>query len=183
MQLRRLQLQARTIIERRVGQLTHLNDDLLQVSRITTGRVQLRQVRVAVGGIVERAVESVRPLIGQKRHELTVAIPSEPIWLYAGAALLEQGAVNLLNSAAKSTDEGGRIGLTVAQDGDEVARTMRQQAVLKIVVLVAVIGYGQESDRLQSKAAGSDHQLVKPATFGKLQVIPATASSTQRRSS
>ncbi len=67
-----IQQQARGIIERQVGQLSRLVDDLLEISRITTGRVQLRQERVAVSGIVECAVESVRPLIDQHKHELTV---------------------------------------------------------------------------------------------------------------
>ena len=114
-----LQQQARSIIERQVGQLTHLVDDLLEVSRITTGRIQLRRERVAVSGIVERAVETVRPLIDQRRHELTVSLPPQPIWLYADAARLEQVVVNLLTNAAKYTDEGGHIWLTVQQEGDE----------------------------------------------------------------
>ena len=112
-----IQQQARDIIERQVGQLSHLVDDLLEISRITTGRVQLRQERVAVSGIVECAVESVRPLIDQRKHELTVSLSPQPIWLYADAARLEQVVVNLLNNAAKYTDEGGHIWLTVQQEG------------------------------------------------------------------
>ncbi len=65
----------------------------MEVSRITTGRIQLRRERVAVSGIVERAVETVRPLIDQRRHELTVSLPPQPIWLYADAARLEQVVV------------------------------------------------------------------------------------------
>jgi PAS domain S-box-containing protein len=111
-----IQQQARDIIERQVGQLSHLIDDLLEISRITTGRVQLRQERVAVNGIVECAVQSVRPLIDQHKHELSVSLSPQPIWLYADAARLEQVLVNLLNNAAKYTDEGGHIWLTVEQE-------------------------------------------------------------------
>ena len=68
-------------------------------------------------GIVERAVESVRPLIERRRHELSVSLPQEPIWLHADPTRLEQVVVNLLNNAAKYTDEGGRIWLTVQQRG------------------------------------------------------------------
>lgn len=108
-----LQLQARQVIERQLAQLTHLVDDLLEVSRITTGRVQLRQERIALGGIVERAVETAQPLIDQRRHQLQVSLPVEPIFLLGDAARLEQVLVNLLTNAAKYTDEGGRIWLSV----------------------------------------------------------------------
>ena len=70
-----IQQQARTIIERQVGQMTALVNDLLEVSRITTGRIQLRQDRIVLQGVVERAVESARPLIEQRRHTLTVSLP------------------------------------------------------------------------------------------------------------
>ncbi len=120
-----LQQQARTIIERQVGQLNHLVDDLLEVSRITSGRVQLRQEQIAMSGIVERAVETTNPLIVQRRHELTVSVPTQPIWLYADAARLEQVVVNLLTNAAKYTDEGGHIWLTVEQASDAAVLRVR----------------------------------------------------------
>jgi len=124
-----LQRQARSIIERQVTQLTRLVDDLLEVSRITTGRVQLRRDRIVVGGIVERAVETARPLMDQGGHELTVSLPPQPIWLYADAARLEQVVVNLLTNAAKYTDEGGRIWLTVGQEGEECVLRVRDTGV------------------------------------------------------
>ena len=124
-----IQQQARGIIERQMGQLQHLVDDLLEVSRITTGRVQLRQVTVAVSGIVEVAVETARPLIEQRRHELTVSLPSEPVWLNADAARLEQVVVNLLTNAAKYTDEGGHIGLTVQPVGRDCVIRVRDTGV------------------------------------------------------
>ncbi len=316
-----------------MGQLNHLVDELLEVSRITTGRVRLRQERIVVSGIVERAVETARPLIEQRRHELTVSLPAHPIWLHADAARLEQVVVNLLTNAAKYTDEGGHIWLTVEQEGEaavlrvrdtgtgidpellprifdlftqaersldrsqgglgiglclvqrlvdlhggtvevysvlgqgsefvvrlpamatslppspslsiqtaqppatgcrvlvvddskdaavmlamlleasghevrmahdgptalkatidhrpdvvlldiglpgldgfEVAKRIRQQPALKHILLVAVTGYGQESDRERSQDAGFDHHLVKPADFDTLQDILATVS-------
>lgn len=115
----RTQQQARNIIERQLGKLQHLVDDLLEVSRITSGRVQLRQEWMSINGIAEGAVETVRPLIDQRHHELTVTLPMEPIWLYADAARLEQVVVNLLTNAAKYTEEGGRVWLTVEKDRDE----------------------------------------------------------------
>ena len=124
-----VQRQARTIIERQVAQLTRLIDDLMEVSRISTGRVQLRLERAAVNGIVERAVESARPLIDRHEHELTVSLSPEPIWLYADAARLEQVVVNLLNNAAKYTRDGGHISLTVRREGDECVLRVRDTGV------------------------------------------------------
>ena len=124
-----LQQQARTIIERQVGQLNHLVDDLLEVSRITTGRVQLRRDRVAMSGIVERAVETAHPLLLQRRHELTVTVSPQPIWVYADAARLEQVVVNLLTNAAKYTDDGGRIGLSIEQAGDSAVLRVRDTGI------------------------------------------------------
>ena len=117
--------QARGIIERKVGHLSHLVDDLLEVSRITTGRVQLRLEQVAVSAIVEQAVETVRPLIEERAHTLTISLPSEPVWLHGDAARLEQVVVNLLVNSAKYSDEGGHIWLTVEQDGDRAVLRVR----------------------------------------------------------
>jgi CheY-like chemotaxis protein len=115
----KVQQQARGIIERQLKQLQHLVDDLLEVSRLTTGTVQLRRERVAISGIIEDAVETVRPLIEQRRQELTVSLPTEPIWLHADAARLEQVVVNLLSNAAKYTAEGGHVWLTVELEEDK----------------------------------------------------------------
>lgn len=123
------QQQARTVIERQVTQLTRLVNDLMEVSRITTGRVQLRQNRVAVSGFVESAVETVRPLLDKHKHELTVSLPSEAIWLNADAARLEQVVVNLLTNAAKYTEEGGHIWLTVQRERDECVLRLRDTGV------------------------------------------------------
>ena len=111
-----IQQQARIIIERQMGHLQHLVDDLLEVSRITTGRVQLHREPIAVSTIVDGAVETVRPLLEQRRHELTVSLPSKSIWLHADAARLEQVVVNLLTNAAKYTEEEGHVWLTVEEE-------------------------------------------------------------------
>ena len=124
-----MQRQACAIIERQVGQLNHLVDDLLEVSRITTGRVQLRQEQVAVSDIVERAVETAQPLITQHRHHLTVRLPAQPVWLHADAARLEQVVVNLLTNAAKYTDEGGCIELSVQHDGPDAVLRVRDTGI------------------------------------------------------
>ena len=124
-----VQRKAHAIIERQVGQLTHLVDDLMEVSRTLTGRIQLRREQIDVSGIVERAVETARPLIDQHEHELTVSLPPDPIWLYADAARLEQVVTNLLTNAVKYTNEGGHIWLSVQQEGDKAVLRVRDTGV------------------------------------------------------
>ena len=124
-----LQQQARAMIERQVTQMTRLIDDLMEVSRFTTGRVQLRLERVTVNGVVERALGTSRPLVDRHHHELAVSLPPEPIWLDADAARLEQVMVNLLTNAAKYTPDGGRIVLSVRREGDECVLRVRDTGV------------------------------------------------------
>ena len=110
-------------------QLTHLVNDLLDVARTTTGRIQLYRELVAVSDIVERAVETARPLIDQRRHELTVSLPPDPIWLQADPFRLEQVVTNLLSNAAKYTDEGGHIWLSVQQEGNQAVLRVRDSGI------------------------------------------------------
>jgi len=124
-----IQHKARTIIERQLAQLTRLVDDLMEVSRITTGRIHLKLERVALDGIVESGVETARTLIGQRRHELTVSLPPHPIWLHADASRLQQVVVNLLTNAAKYTEEGGHIWVTIQEDGSDCLLKVRDTGV------------------------------------------------------
>jgi len=121
----RVQQQARHIIERQLGKLQHLVDDLLEVSRITSGRVKLRQEWVTVNSIAEGAVETVRPLLEQRRHELTVSLTETPLWLLGDPVRLEQVIVNLLTNAAKYTEEGGHVWLMVNREKDHCAIRVR----------------------------------------------------------
>jgi len=150
-----IQQRARGIIERQVGQLQHLVDDLLEVSRITTGRVQLRREPVAVSGIVEVAVETARPLIEQRRHELTVSLPPEPIWLHADAARLAQVVVNLLTNAAKYTTEGGHVSLSVRQEGDECVLRVQDTGVgISQTLLPRIFDLFTQADRSLDRSQG-----------------------------
>lgn len=150
-----LQLQARTMIERQLAQMTRLVDDLMEVSRITTGRVHLRQDRVAVAGIVERAVETASPILEQRRHELTVSVPDEPIWLFGDAGRLEQVIVNLLTNAAKYTEEGGRVWLTASQEGDEAVIRVRDTGVgIAPELLPRVFDLFTQAERSLDRAQG-----------------------------
>ena len=150
-----LQREARSVIERQVGQLARLVDDLLEVSRITTGRVRLQQDRLDVRGVVERAVESARPLIARRLHELSVSLPPEPIWLHADSTRLEQVVVNLLNNAAKYTEEGGQIRLAVRQEGDEMVLRVRDTGVgIAPEVLPHVFDLFTQADRSLDRSQG-----------------------------
>jgi len=150
-----IQQQARAIIERQSGQLKHLVDDLLEVSRITTGRVRLRREWVAMTGIVQAAVETVRPLIDQRRHELTVSMPPEPMWLHADASRLEQVVVNLLTNAAKYTDEGGHIWLTARQEGDACVLRVRDTGVgIAAELLPHIFDLFMQAERLMDRSQG-----------------------------
>jgi len=118
-----------SIIERQVGQLVRIVDELLEVSRITTGKIQLQQRPIAVGIVVENAVATVRSLIDRHSHELTVSLPTQLIWLNADAARLEQVMVNLLTNAAKYTEPGGHVWLTVQQEGEDAVFRVRDMGV------------------------------------------------------
>src|SRR5262249_60296692 len=120
---------ARDIIDRQVQQTTRLVDDLLDVSRITRGKVTLRKEPVDLAAVVARAVEVSRALIDARRHELAVTLPPEPVRLEADATRLAQVVANLLNDAAKYTEERGRIWLTVGRDGGEAVVRVRDNGV------------------------------------------------------
>jgi PAS domain S-box-containing protein len=124
-----LLLQGRGIIERQLGHLKHLVDDLLEVSRISTGRVKLRSEQIAISFVVEQALETAQPLMAQRRHTVTVSVPAEPLWLHADTARLEQVVVNLLTNAAKYTDSGGRIWLSVVREGDAAVLRVRDSGI------------------------------------------------------
>jgi PAS domain S-box-containing protein len=110
-----------SVISRQIRHLSRLVDDLLDVSRVTRGQVELRLDRVELHPLVRGAVETVQPLIEQRRHELRVTLPDEPLWLDADATRIEQVLTNLLNNAAKFTDPGGRLSVEVRRSGDEAA--------------------------------------------------------------
>ena len=113
------------IMERQVNHMVRLVDDLLEISRITRGKIELRKESVELAAIVRGAVETSRPLIDGAGHQLAVAIPPEPLTMEADAVRLTQVIANLLNNAAKYTDAGGQIWLSVRRDGDNVAISVR----------------------------------------------------------
>lgn len=107
------------VIDRQVNQLAHLVDDLLDVSRIVQGKITLHKATVEMDEVIDLALETSRPLIEARRHELNLTLPDDPLPLNGDVIRLAQVVGNLLNNAAKYTPEGGKIWLTVARrDGD-----------------------------------------------------------------
>jgi len=108
---------ARAMMERQLRQLVQLVNDLLDVSRITTGKMVLKKERSELGDIVRIAMESATPLIEASRHELDLQLPTESVHLMADAPRLAQVFLNLLNNAVKFTDPGGKIALSATVQG------------------------------------------------------------------
>lgn len=109
--------QARTMMERQMALLVRLVDDLLDVSRVSRGKLELRRERIALRAVVEAAIETVRPVIELAGHHLALDLPHEPVLLDGDLTRLAQVVSNLLNNAAKYTHQGGDIRLAVWLDG------------------------------------------------------------------
>ena len=120
--------QAHDIAEWQARHLARLVDDLLDVSRINSGKIELRKGRVDLREAVSR-VETARPLIESRRHSLSVTVPDDPLPLEANTARLEQVLSNLLNNSAKYTEPGGQISLTVERDAGEFVIKVRDNGI------------------------------------------------------
>ena len=117
------------ILERQVNHLVRLVDDLMEVSRMTRGKIALRRSVVDLASVVGAAVEMSRPLIESRRHALTIDLPQKPVVIDADATRLTQVFSNLLNNAANYTEPGGRIAIAARRDGEEVAVTISDTGV------------------------------------------------------
>ncbi len=151
---------SREVIERQVRQLTRLVDDLLDISRISRGKIQLRPQRVDLAEAVRSAVHVVRPLVDERRHNLNVTTPSDPIELEADPARLEQVIVNLLNNAAKYTEPGGRIELAAGlEDGQAVIRVTDTGIGIVPELLPRVFELFTQGDRAEPRRGRPGHRL------------------------
>ncbi len=115
----------RRVIERQARHLTRIVDDLLEVARVTEGKLELRREAVELAPICEQAVAATGAQISARRHTLEVRLPAEPLWVEADPTRLMQVVVNLLVNAARYTDPGGRIDLSAAREGDEAVVRVR----------------------------------------------------------
>jgi signal transduction histidine kinase len=117
------------VIERQADQLKRLVDDLLDVSRITQGKIQLRLEPVDIETVVAGAVETSAPVINGQSHQLRVALPESPLFVNGDASRLTQVVANLLNNAAKYQNEHGAIDLRVRREGEEVVIAVRDHGI------------------------------------------------------
>jgi signal transduction histidine kinase len=146
---------ARELIERQVLHMTRLVDDLLDVSRISRGKVELRKEVVDLAAVVNQAVETARPLLEERRHTLTVALGPAPLRVQADATRLAQVLANLLNNAAKYTDRGGQVWLSVErQDEEAVVRVQDTGCGIPAAMLAKVFDLFTQVDGSPGRAEG-----------------------------
>jgi len=117
------------VIDRNVKQLARLVNDLLDISRITQGKIRLQLEPVEAAAIVAQAVEISRPLIDSRRHELSFSLPKEQLWVNGDATRLAQALANLLNNAAKYTEPGGHIEFKVERDQRQLLFRIRDSGI------------------------------------------------------
>ena len=119
----------RAMIEQQVRHMARLIDDLLDVSRITRGKIRLRTEPLDLSEVVARSLDSARPLLEASGHSLTVALPPGPLHVRGDATRLDQVLTSLLNNAAKYTDAGGSVRLSIERDGDEAVLRVRDSGI------------------------------------------------------
>ena len=145
----------REVIERQAGQLTRLVDDLLDVSRITLGKIKLRPERVDLARVIAGALELSGPLTEAHRHQLTTVLPDTPVVLQGDLARLTQVVANLLTNAAKYQNDGGRIDLVVEQQDQEAVITVRDPGIgIPPHMLTEVFELFSQGERTLDRAQG-----------------------------
>ncbi|HEY6863135.1 MAG TPA: PAS domain S-box protein [Burkholderiales bacterium] len=146
---------AREIAERQVQHMSRLLDDLIDVARVSRGTMELRKELIDVDVAVASAVEAVRPLVQDQRHQLTVAVPPRTLWVDADPARLEQVLINLLTNAIKYTDPGGHIWITAETQGEEVVLRVRDSGIgVDPVMLPRIFELFVQAERRMDRAVG-----------------------------
>jgi len=120
---------AQEVIHRQLVSLTRLVDDLLDVSRITRGKITLTRQALDIATLINRAVETIEPLVLEREHQLTLRVPPEPMRVDGDPTRLTQALANVLGNAAKYTERGGRIELTCTRQGAEVEVRVRDNGI------------------------------------------------------
>ncbi len=147
--------QVRAMMERQLGQMVRLVDDLLDASRVTTGKLQLRMEHVELRTVIDAALETSRPAIEEARHALTVVVPDDPIFVNGDATRLAQVVSNLLNNSAKYTHHGGHIALTVRREGTTAMVSVKDDGVgIPPAMLDKVFQMFTQVDRTLEKTTG-----------------------------
>jgi PAS domain S-box-containing protein len=147
--------QARSMMERQLLQMTRLVDDLLDVSRLTTGKLELRRQRIELREVIAAALETSRPLIEQEGHALTVVVPDAPIFVDGDPIRLAQVVSNLLTNAAKYTPRGGQIRVSAAHSEAAAVVAVADNGIgIPHDMLDTVFGMFTQVDRTLEKATG-----------------------------
>ena len=177
---------SREMIERQLGQMVRLIEDLLDVSRITRGTIELRKHRMHLQDAILSAVETSRPVIDSLGHELTVSIPEEPIALDADLTRLSQAFANILHNAAKYTDKGGRIALHADRQGACAVVSVSDTGIgIHPEMLPTIFGLFMQGDPTQQNARGGlgvGLSLVKQLVEGHGGTIEARSDGPGRGS-
>jgi signal transduction histidine kinase/CheY-like chemotaxis protein len=146
---------ANDVIVRQAQHLTRLVDDLLDVSRITRGKIHLQKQRVDVAAVVARAVEACRPLLDARKHTLHMSTPVDPVEVEGDPTRLSQIVANLLNNAAKYTEEGGHIRLTLERSATQAIVHVRDNGIgISADLLPHVFDLFVQADRSLDRAQG-----------------------------
>lgn len=144
-----------SLVENQVAHLARLVDDLLDVARITRGKIVLRPERALVADVVSQAIQACRPAIEASGHELTVHVPEGPIAIMADPARLAQIITNLLQNAVKYTDRGGRITVVVESDDREATIRVRDNGIgIAPEVLPRIFDLFSQADQSLSRSQG-----------------------------
>ena len=148
--------ETREMMERQLRQLVRLVDDLLDVSRITTGKLALRAEVTEIRDVVRSGVDTAQPLIDARGHTLTISLPAEPVYVMADFARLSQVISNLLNNAANYTEPGGRIALAASADDSQVMVSVADNGIgIEAHMLGPVFGlFAQADDSLERTHGG-----------------------------
>jgi PAS domain S-box-containing protein len=147
--------QALATMERQIDQMVHLVDDLLDVARISRGKIELRRERVDLRAVIEQAVELCKPLAQSRQHDVRVSLPAETVLLQADAVRLSQVLSNLLHNACKYTEPGGRIELVAHAQGSELVVTVRDTGIgIPAEMLPRVFEMFTQMDQTLERAQG-----------------------------
>ncbi len=143
------------MIERQVTQLVRLVDDLLEVSRISTGKIELRKQRLSLAAVIQQAVETSQPLLEAGRHNTTISLGEQPLVVEGDQVRLAQLFTNLLNNAAKYTPSGGQISITARKESGEAIVSIRDTGIgISPEMLPKVFGIFTQGDRSTGRTQG-----------------------------
>jgi PAS domain S-box-containing protein len=142
------------MMERQLGHLVRLVDDLLDVSRISRGKIELRMEGVELGAAVTRTVDAVRPALEERQHRLELTLPPQPIFVSADPARLDQIVANLLSNAAKYTGPGGRVDVIVGEEADTAfVRVCDNGIGIRPEMLERIFDTFQQADRVAGQVS------------------------------